>query len=109
MAAAFVQLPREAVAWERDPDWYQSSPIARRGFCSACGTPLAFDFIDPGKDMDVTLGSFDDAAFFRPVLQAGAESVTQSWLDTTDLPRHYSDQTESVATRWHAAGREVPE
>lgn len=109
MAAAFVQLPREAIVWEREPDWYQSSPIARRGFCGACGTPLAFDFIDSGTDMDVTLGSLDDAAFFRPVAHAGAESAIEAWLDTRGLPRHYSAQTESVAKRWRAAGQEVPE
>ncbi|WP_423142182.1 GFA family protein [Parablastomonas sp. CN1-191] len=109
IAAAFVQLQREVIAWEREPDWYHSSPIARRGFCSACGTPLAFDFLNPGKDMDVTLGSFDDAAFFRPILHAGAESAVDAWLDTRDLPRHYSAQTEIVASRWRAAGQEAPE
>ena len=109
MAAAFVQLPRDALAWQRECDWYQSSPIARRGFCSVCGTPLAFDFLDPAKDLDLTVGSFDDPSPLRPVLHAGAESILDTWLDTRDLPRHYTASTESVAKRWKAAGREVPE
>jgi hypothetical protein len=109
IAAAFVQVPREALAWEREPDWYESSPIARRGFCGHCGTPLSFDFLDPGTNIDVTVGSFDDPSSFKPILHAGAESIHEAWLDTRALPRHFTVQTESVAKRWRAAGREVPE
>lgn len=108
-AAAFVQVPVGAVTWESEPDWYCSSPIARRAFCSLCGTPLGFDFLDRGENMDLTLGSFDDPARFRPVAHAGCEAMHEAWLDTRDLPRHRSETTESVAKRWKAAGLEVPE
>ncbi|WP_095011306.1 GFA family protein [Tsuneonella mangrovi] len=108
VAAAFVQLPFEAVAWESEPDWYASSPIARRPFCSRCGTPLGFMFND-GTGMDLTVGSFDDPSGFVPVAHAGAESIHEAWLDTSALPRQRSDETKSVADRWHAAGLEVPE
>ncbi|MDE2561026.1 MAG: GFA family protein [Sphingomonadales bacterium] len=107
-AAAFVQVPDGAVTWEREPDWYASSPIARRPFCKACGTPLGFMFND-GRGMDLTVGSFDDPSTFVPVAHAGAESAHEAWLDTKDLPRHFSATTESVASRWKAAGLEVPE
>lgn len=109
IAAAFVQVPRAGVVWASECDWFQSSPIARRGFCAACGTPIAFDFVDPGTDIDLTVGSFDDPSAFRPILHAGAESVHETWLDTRNLARHYSASTASVADRWRAAGREVPE
>ena len=59
--------------------------------------------------MDLTVGSFDDPAPFRPVAHAGSESIHQAWLDTRDLPRHYTASTESVAKRWKAAGLEVPQ
>lgn len=108
-AAAFVQLERADLTWHREPDWYQSSPIAKRGYCSQCGTPLAFDFIDPGTNLDLTVGSFDDPSAFKPILHAGSESIHEAWLDTSGLPRHYSATTESVSSRWKAAGREVPE
>lgn len=106
-AAAFVFLPTRAVTWRSEPDWYESSPIARRPFCSRCGTPLGFRFNDSDK-MDLTFGSFDDPSDFKPALHAGAESLHEAWLDTSDLPRQRSDETESIASRWRAAGREVP-
>lgn len=107
-AAAFVGMEDGAVEWLSPPDWYASSPIARRPFCSACGTPLGFAFID-GTGMDLTLGSFDDPARFRPVIHAGAESLHQAWLDTSALPRQRSDETPSVSARWQAAGLPVPD
>jgi hypothetical protein len=109
IAAAFVQVPVAAVTWLTEPDWYHSSPIARRPFCSACGTPLGFDFIDRSSDMDLTVGSFDDPSRFKPVAHAGAESIHEAWLETRELKRYYSTTTESVAKRWKAAGLEVPE
>ena len=108
VAAAFVQVPDGAVAWESEPDWYASSPIAERPFCSRCGTPLGFRFKD-GKGQDLTVGSFDDPSGFVPQAHAGAESIHEAWLDTRALPRHRSDQSKTVVERWKAAGLEVPE
>lgn len=108
VAAAFVQIPSHAVTWETEPDWYASSPIARRPFCSRCGTPLGFMFND-GTGLDLTVGSFDDPSGFVPQAHAGAESIHEAWLDTTALPRHRSDEIKSVADRWRAAGMDVPE
>ena len=108
VAAAFVSVPDAAMHWDSEPDWYASSPIARRPFCSACGTPLGFRFTD-GDNLDVTVGSFDDPSGFVPILHAGSESLHEAWLDTSGLPRHYSATTDSVAKRWKAAGLAVPE
>ena len=107
-AAAFVNLPRAAVLWGHEPDWYASSPIARRPFCAQCGTPLGFAFND-SETMDLTLGSFDDPSSFRPVAHFGAEGMHEAWLDTSKLERHRSAETESVAKRWKEAGLDVPE
>ncbi len=109
IAAAFVEVPVPAVRWLTEPDWYQSSPVARRPFCSKCGTPLGFGWSDGTGGFDLTVGSFDDPARFKPVAHAGAESMHAAWLDTRDLPKHFSASTESVARRWKAAGLEVPE
>ncbi len=109
IAAAFVQVELAKVTWLSEPDWYASSPIASRPFCSACGSPLGFFWADGNGDCDLTVGSFDDSMRFRPVAHAGCESIHEAWLDTRDLPRHYSASTSSVADRWKAAGLEVPE
>jgi len=107
-AASFVNVPRAGVTWETEPDWFASSPIARRPFCSACGTPLGFAFND-GEGIDLTMGSFDDPASFVPVSHSGAESLHEAWLDTRELPRQTSAGTESVSRRWRAAGLDVPD
>lgn len=107
-AAAFVQVPIAGVSWEHEPDWYQSSPIAHRPFCSVCGTPLGFAFLDGDKNMDLTVGSFDDPSAFVPMLHSGAENIHDAWLDTKSLPRLRTADIESVTSRWKAAGLEVP-
>lgn len=108
-AATFVEVPAAAIAWHGEPDWYASSPVARRPFCATCGTPLGFAWNDGTGRQDLTLGSFDDPSGFRPVAHAGCESLHAAWLDTRDLPRHYSATTRSVVEHWQAAGLEVPE
>ncbi|WP_341711890.1 GFA family protein [Erythrobacter sp.] len=108
-AAAFVQVPREALTWESEPDRYASSPIADRPFCSHCGTPLGFHYNDnKGRD-DLTIGSFDDPSGFVPSGHYGAESLHEAWIDTSGLPRQRSDGTPSVAQRWKNEGLDVPE
>ena len=84
--------------------WPQGTP-----FCSTCGTPLGFQFNENPKGIDLTVGSFDDPSGFVPTSHAGAESLHEAWLDTRALPRKRTDETESVVSRWQAAGREVPE
>ncbi len=39
--------------------WYRSSPIARRGFCTRCGSQLFWEPID-GDHVSVSLGSLDE-------------------------------------------------
>lgn len=109
IAAAFVQVPTANVEWQTEPDWYASSPVARRPFCSACGTPLGFSWVEGGEQMDLTVGSFDDPSRFKPVAHAGSESMHEAWLDTRELKRFYSSTTASVVKHWQAAGLEVPE
>ena len=108
IAAAFVQADKGKVRWLSEPEWYRSSVIAHRPFCSHCGTPLGFGFLDGEGGFDLTVGSFDDPSAFRPVLHAGAESLHEAWLDTRGLPRKYTAETLSVVRRYEAAGLEVP-
>lgn len=108
VAAAFVNVPKSSVTWETDPDWYASSPIAQRPFCSKCGTPLGFSFPD-GPNIDLTVGSFDDPSRFKPSSHFGAESLHEAWVDTRDLPRNRTDSIPTLVERWAKVGMNVPE
>lgn len=107
--AAYKAVSRDALRWEREPDWYRSSPIAHRPFCSACGTPLGFAFIAHAEDVDLTIGSFDDPARFRPARHYAVESMHAAWLDTRDLPQMRTDENENVAKRWMDACGKLPD
>lgn len=99
VSIAFKNVKKAAVRWEREPDRYASSPIARRGFCSMCGTPLTFEFPD-SENMDLTVGSFDAPGRFQPRHHFGVESLHEQWLDTTALPRYRTDENSNVVDRW---------
>lgn len=108
VAAAFVHLPKSECHWEGEPDWYESSPIARRPFCSNCGTPLGFAFKD-SDNMDLTVGSFDEPYDFTPQSHFGAEAIHEAWLDTSGLPRKKSTDYEPLVEKWIAATGRVPD
>ena len=109
VSVAFKNLPRTAVQWEsgREADWYQSSPIARRPFCSRCGTALGFAYLE-GPNIDLTIGSFDEPGYFRPVHHFGAESMHEAWLDTSNLPRYRCDENEALVERWMTSVGKLP-
>jgi hypothetical protein len=108
VAAAFVNISKANVTWATEPDWYASSPIAQRPFCSNCGTPLGFSF-PGGPNIDLTVGSFDDPSRFRPTSHFGAESIHEAWIDTHDLPRSRTDSIPTLVERWAKAGMNVPD
>ena len=102
-AAAFKNVKRADIVWEREPDRHASSPIAHRGFCSRCGTPLTFEYDEGSTNLDLTLGSFDDPARFRPTAHFGAESMHRQWLDTTGLPETRSEDYAPLVAKWDKA------
>jgi hypothetical protein len=108
VSIAFKSLRKDAVAWSREPDWYVSSAIARRPFCSACGASLGFAYPDSEK-MDLTVASFDDPARFKPGHHFGAESMHREWLDTTGLPETRSDEYQALTDRWMDKVGKLPE
>jgi hypothetical protein len=108
VAAAFVGVPKTSVVWGRQPDRYRSSPIAQRGFCAQCGTPLTFEF-DDGTHIDLTVGSFDDAYRFKPKGHFARESWHEDWLDTTALPAKRTEENERLVERWIKAVGKLPD
>lgn len=109
VAAALKEVPRAAVAWTAaEPDRYRSSPIAVRGFCAACGTPLTYEG-DGSDHLDLTVGSFDDPSRLRPVAHAGVESRHDAWTDTRGLPEQRTDQLPHISAKWIAACGHLPD
>lgn len=109
VSIAFKNVKRAAVSWDREPDRFASSPIARRGFCAACGTPLTFEYVEGSENIDLTVGSFDDPSGFRPTTSFGGESIHEAWLDVRGLPRQRSDEYQPLVARWQKAGAHAPE
>ncbi|HEV2816944.1 MAG TPA: GFA family protein [Allosphingosinicella sp.] len=108
VSIAFKNMKKADVAWQSGPDWYQSSPIARRPYCAACGTSLGFEFPD-SENMDLTVGSFDDPARFRPVHHFGVESMHRAWIDTEGLPEYRTEDYQPVVERWIKATGKLPD
>jgi hypothetical protein len=108
VSIAFRNVKKADVRWEREPDWYVSSPIAHRPYCRECGTSLGFAFPD-SENMDLTIGSFDDPSRFRPKHHFGAESMHRAWLNTEGLPEVRTDEHKPLAERWIKAVGKVPD
>ena len=107
VAAALKTVARAGIAWTGEPRRHRSSPIARRGFCAACGTPLTYE--GDGRDrLDLTVGSFDEPERLRPVSHAGAESLHAAWLDTSGLPQERTQDNPGIVAAWEGAGGHVP-
>ena len=109
VAAAFAEVQQADVTWQGEPDWYDSSPVAQRPFCSHCGSPLGYRYREGSTKLSLTIGSFDDPSPFRPKYHFGVESLHEAWLDTSALPRHRAADYEVLVEKWKAAGREMPE
>ena len=108
VSIAFKNVRKDDVTWTHEPDRYASSPIASRGYCSACGTPLTFEFPDSAT-MDLTVGSFDQPGRFRPTHHFAVESRHEAWLDTRDLPTYRTDQNKNVVDRWMKTVGRLPD
>jgi len=91
--------------------WFASSVLARRGFCSNCGTPMIFDYRE-FPDIGVLAGCFDDPDAVPPVVQYGNESRV-AWYSTLDsLPGDqptYSVDPMGYLPRITATNRQHPD
>lgn len=108
VSIAFVNAKLDGLSWDGEPDWYDSSPIARRPFCSRCGTSLGFLFKKDADKMDLTVASFDDPSPFTPKHHFGAESMHRAWINTEGLPEYRIDQYQKLVDKWIEATGEFP-
>ena len=101
--ANFVNLRKDEVRWTNNaPAYYASSKIARRGFCSRCGTPLSFEYLDSER-MDLTAGSLDDPSAFKPVSHFAVETRINAWHADDGLPGQRLDENARISERWKQA------
>ncbi|UVC12483.1 GFA family protein (plasmid) [Rhizobium sp. TH2] len=84
--AVLVQARRGHLKWTKgQPSEFRSSPIATRGFCPECGTPLYLQY-DDDELIRLTAGSLDHPEGIRPAGHYGVESRL-AWADNgPDLP-----------------------
>jgi hypothetical protein len=108
VSIAFATFSLDGLTWETEPDWYDSSPIARRPFCRQCGTSLGFIFKQDAHRIDLTVASFDDPSRFAPKHHFGAESIHRAWLNTEGLPEYRTDQYQKLVDKWVDATGSFP-
>ena len=109
ISIAFKQVKAADVEWAPGPDWYDSSPIARRPYCAKCGTSLGFIFKEGSDKMDLTVASFDDPSRFVPKWHFGAESIHRAWLNTEGLPEHKTSDYQVLVDKWIEATGKAPD
>lgn len=88
-----VSAARDRFTWTRGrPSWFQSSNKVRRGFCEACGTPLAYDY--GGANVELAIGAFDDPEAIKPVIQVGLQHRMSWFGELADLPTRSPEEQE---------------
>ncbi len=80
--AALAGAYRDKVTFEGPLALFESSSVAERGFCAACGTPLTFAYKD-SEWMNVTIGSLDDPEQAPLEMHWGVEGMVR-WLQLGD-------------------------
>lgn len=79
--AVLAWIPLRSLRWAGDgrPVERRSSPIARRGFCGRCGTPLTLAY-DGSDEIALHAGTLDRPEAFPPGYHYGVESRL-AWAD----------------------------
>ena len=108
VSIAFKNLPQAKMRWLSEPDCYDSSPIAKRPYCSKCGTSLGFQFKD-GPNLDLTVAAFDEPSRFKPNAHSGAESLHEAWIDMSALPRSRTEDDQKLVDKRIAATGSMPD
>ncbi|HEV2093358.1 MAG TPA: GFA family protein [Rubrobacter sp.] len=103
LSSVFCGVDRRGVEWERgEPAYFQSSKVARRGFCRGCGTPLTFEYLD-SDELHLAVGSLDEPGRLNPVAHYGSESIIEPFFTEDGLPRERTEDGEEFVAKWRAA------
>ena len=88
-AAAHSGAPRADVRFENQTDlrWYDSSSVARRGFCGRCGSALFYDL--HGRDViGICAGALDPPTGTKVAMHVFMRSARDYESTDTAAPRH---------------------
>jgi len=86
---AWVTFPAASFSWiAGDYSVFASSSHAKRYFCSACGSYLAFISSKSPEEVSVNTSSFDEPNAFPPRKHIFSESQILWFHTADDLPRH---------------------
>ena len=76
--APLVTVFAGSFRWTRgQPHWFRSSSHIRRGFCSDCGTPLAYEH---PNGLEITIGAFDRPGDLEPQVQVNRDRALP-WIE----------------------------
>lgn len=91
--AVLAWAPSDSVSWTKGkPTFRRSSPIAERGFCSECGSPLTLAYDASPHEIALQVGSFDDPSRLEPRYNYGS-SQRLGWVCCgIDLPHHDTEE-----------------
>jgi hypothetical protein len=85
-----VMFARDAFEWTKGkPTYYQSSEIARRGFCSRCSSQLTWE---NESEVGVFAGCLDRSEDIEPTSHIWTSEM-RPWIKLEDaLPRHQGEE-----------------
>jgi len=87
--AVLAWVPSRELEWTGiEPATRRSSPIAQRGFCSTCGSPLTLTYDASPDEVAIHVGTFDDPGRMEPRYNYGSAQRLGWVCCGVDLPHH---------------------
>ncbi len=112
VVAVFASFPAKSFRFTKgEPKYFNSSPLADRGFCADCGSSLAYKpkIAEWSNLITIQLGSLDHPENIVPTWHSGIESQ-MPWLNIhDDLPRVRSQLQPDLVEAWASFDLPVPE
>lgn len=96
---AYVAVENQYLDWTRGaPSHFQSSSVARRGFCPSCGTPMTFEW--SAERTVIALGSFDVPDFFTFDVAYASENMHPAIAGLVHVPASSLADTPEAQTAY---------
>jgi hypothetical protein len=91
--AVLAWVPASYLSWTSgQPAYRRSSPIAERGFCRECGSPLALKYDAQDREIALHAGTLDDPNTFEPRYNYGSGQRLGWVCCGIDLPHHDAEE-----------------